>query len=71
MASAPLRPGPARNSQADCLAVDFDSRAGDPAFTMPPETARSLSPIGSVRAHECIGDDPLASSDLLLAVADL
>ena len=27
MASAPPRPGPARNSQAACSAVDLDSRA--------------------------------------------
>ena len=35
MASAPPRPGPARNSQADGSAVDLDGRAGGPAFDDP------------------------------------
>lgn len=35
MASAPPRPGRARNSQADCSAVDLDSRAGGAAFDDP------------------------------------
>ena len=32
MASTPPRPGPARNRQGNCSAVDPDSRAGAPAF---------------------------------------
>lgn len=64
MASEPLRPGPARNSPADCSAV-ASTVAGAPAFDDASRTERSLSPPDRTHSGERNRDDALAGFDAL------